>query len=120
MLGASSHRYVSFCAYSCIAYGALLHDFHVVGSGLGIHAFMLYFCCHFCCSCIFMPAFIVAWAGGSGRVSPGNIVHTFHDYEREHLLNHSMVCGPPSRLNVNLAIASTWLGAGYGLSTRGH
>jgi hypothetical protein len=54
-----------------------------------------------------MPAFIVAWAGGSGWVSPGNIVHTFHDYERQHLLNHSTVCGPPSRLNVTLAIAST-------------
>jgi hypothetical protein len=36
-----------------------------------------------------MPAFIVAWAGGSGWVSPGNIVHTFNDYERQHLLNHS-------------------------------
>jgi hypothetical protein len=24
-----------------------------------------------------------------GWVSPGNIVHTFHDYERQHLLNHT-------------------------------
>jgi hypothetical protein len=35
---------------------------------------------------------------------PGNTVHTFHVYERQHLLNHSTACGPPSRLNVTLAI----------------
>jgi hypothetical protein len=29
------------------AFTALLHDFHVVGGGLGIHAFILYFSRHF-------------------------------------------------------------------------
>jgi hypothetical protein len=79
------------------------HDFHVVGSGIDIHAFSLYFCCHVCCSCIIMPAFIVPWASGSGWVSPGNVVHTFHDYERQHLLNHSTVCGPPRPPECNLS-----------------
>jgi hypothetical protein len=37
---------IFLCSY-CIAHRALLHDFHVVGSGLGIHAFILYFSCHF-------------------------------------------------------------------------
>jgi hypothetical protein len=36
-------------------------------------------------------------------VGPGNIAHTFHAYDRQHMLNHSKVCGPPSCLIVTLA-----------------
>jgi hypothetical protein len=37
-------------------------------------------------------------------VASGTHGHTFHVYDRQHLLNHSTVCGPPSRLIVTLAI----------------